>query len=244
MTDFWFRRLSTSHQIVFLVLRPKRYELTWLHQFTSVEQGMTLLSARIIELWVQYDDDEWILLGWTKTSSELLRHLLFLQVEPLPYCLVRFSLLTVGSRLRSLCDNFGEPSAKGNTNAPSLWVIRTSFAFSLLVYTSDAPNFFPILQYQQSECHLSKFSPSSKRNPDRFLVVLSFRNDEFTLCLSLGVWEIFHQCAKWNNWSLKWFTESSFVRSFPVCQEILDISQMAIAFHRIWPPLFIQSRLQ
>ena len=30
---------------------------------------------------------------------------------------------------------------------------------------------------------------------------------------------------------------------FPFCQEVLDISQIAIAFHRISPPFFIQSCL-
>ena len=30
---------------------------------------------------------------------------------------------------------------------------------------------------------------------------------------------------------------------FPICQEVLDILQMAIAFHRFWPPPFIKSWL-
>ena len=52
---------------------------------------------------------------------------------------LRFSLLTVVSRLRvgswnswSLPDNFAETPATRNTNSSYLWVIRTSFAFSLL----------------------------------------------------------------------------------------------------------------
>ena len=38
-----------------------------------------------------------------------------------------------------------------------------------------------------------------------------------------------------NYWPLEWFSESPFVRSLPICQEVLDMSQRAIAFHRITP---------
>ena len=37
--------------------------------------------------------------------------------------------------------NFAEASATRNTNFPSFWVIKTSFAFSLLGYIADASNF-------------------------------------------------------------------------------------------------------
>ena len=43
---------------------------------------------------------------------------------------------------------------------------------------------------------------------------------------------------------LERFTKSSFILRFPVCQEVLVISQRATAFHRILPPLIIRSRLQ
>ena len=49
---------------------------------------------------------------------------------------------------------------------------------------------------------------------------------------------------KKNDWTTERFSKLPFVRSFPVCQEVLDIAQIALAFHGIWPPLFIQSRLQ
>ena len=47
------------------------------------------------------------------------------------------------------------------------------------------------------------------------------------------------QRMSWKN-----FTKSSFILRFPVCTEVLVISQTAIAFHRIQPPLIIRSRLQ
>ena len=47
-----------SSSKVFLVQHPDLYELTSLHQYTSAESRMTLLSVRIIELSVQYDDDK------------------------------------------------------------------------------------------------------------------------------------------------------------------------------------------
>ena len=54
----------------------------------------------------------------------------------------------------------------------------------------------------------------------------------------------FNHCSKRNYWPFEWFSKSPFIRSFPVCQEILDILQIVLAFHRISPPIFIQSWLQ
>ena len=65
-TDFCFRRRSNSRQFVFLVLHPIRCELTWWHQYTSVERGTILLLARIIGLSVQYDGDKWNLLEYVQ----------------------------------------------------------------------------------------------------------------------------------------------------------------------------------
>ena len=48
---------------------------------------------------------------------------------------------------------------------------------------------------------------------------------------------IFNHCSKRYCWPFEWFSTSSSVRSFTVCQEVLDISQMAIAFHRVSRPL-------
>ena len=54
---------------------------------------------------------------------------------------------------------------------------------------------------------------------------------------------IFNHCPKRNLWSVEWFFESPFIRNFTLCQGVLNISQKAIAFHRISPPFFIQARL-
>ena len=54
----------------------------------------------------------------------------------------------------------------------------------------------------------------------------------------------FNHCSKRYFWPFEWFSKSSFKRSFPVCQVVLDISLIATAFHRISPPFFIQSWLQ
>ena len=62
--------------------------------------------------------------------------------------------------------------------------------------------------------------------------------------VSLGDWEIFHQCTEWNKWSFEGLPKYSFAWCFPVGQEILDIPKIAIAFHGIWPPFIIQSWLQ
>ena len=44
---------------------------------------------------------------------------------------------------------------------------------------------------------------------------------------------------------LKWFSKSSLVRCSSICQEVLNMSQIAVAFHGIGLPfVFIQARLQ
>ena len=53
----------------------------------------------------------------------------------------------------------------------------------------------PILQYQQSECLPSIFSPRSKRNREKFLVISFFQIDEFLLCLSLLEFGRYSTCA-------------------------------------------------
>ena len=54
---------------------------------------------------------------------------------------------------------------------------------------------------------------------------------------------ILNQWTKRNDRSIKWFSKTSLAWSFPIRQEILDMSQIAMAFHRIGPPPFIQSWL-
>ena len=165
------------------------------------------------------------------------RHLLFLQVESLPCRLeiLRWDSLSPCGGFPSQCEwVLGIRSLYLTILLNHLqqemqilqffWVIKATFAFSLLGHISDASN-FPIHQYQQSECLLSKLT-------------------NFSLCLSRSLGDVppVHQMGYS---SFKRFpNKSSFMRSFPVCQQILHISRIAVAFHRIWPPLFIQSRLQ
>ena len=159
------------------------------------------------------------LLREPKIPYWFLRHLLFLQVETLPsrHEILRWDSLSfrwipvsewvLGIRILFLIF-FAEPSATRNINYPSfLGVIKTSFAFSLSGYIFWCVSLFPILQSQQSEYILPKFSPRTKH-------------------------------------VLEGFTKSSFILIFPVCQEVLVISQTAIALHRIQPLLIIRSRLQ
>ena len=55
---------------------------------------------------------------------------------------------------------------------------------------------------------------------------------------------IFYHRSKQNNWAMKWYSEQPFTGCFPIRREILNVSQVAIAFHGICPPIFIQTRLQ
>ena len=55
---------------------------------------------------------------------------------------------------------------------------------------------------------------------------------------------IFYHCPKRDNWSVKWHREPPFIRCLPIKQEILNVSQMAVAIHGIRPPFFVQTRLQ
>ena len=42
----------------------------------------------------------------------------------------------------------------------------------------------------------------------------------------------FGHCPERNHWSFEWFSESSFMVKFPSHQEVLDVSPIAVAFHR------------
>ena len=56
---------------------------------------------------------------------------------------------------------------------------------------------------------------------------------------------IFHHCSKRYDWSLEWFTIPNRLSwgAFPPARKVLDVSQMAIALHRIRPLPLIQSWL-
>ena len=55
---------------------------------------------------------------------------------------------------------------------------------------------------------------------------------------------ILNQWTTKNDWSFKWFSKTPFVWSFPIRPEILNVSQIGKPFHRICPPIFIQTWLQ
>ena len=57
-------------------------------------------------------------------------------------------------------------------------------------------------------------------------------------------WVILNQWTKRNDWSIKRFSKTSFVWSLPIRQEVLNVSQIGVAFHGIWKPFFIQTWLQ
>ena len=92
--------------------------------------------------------------SWIDQSlSELLRHALILQVETLP-CrreILRWDSLSLrwtpaSERVLGIRSLFlvilQNHLPQEITSSPSFWVIKTSFAFSLLGYISDASNFF------------------------------------------------------------------------------------------------------
>ena len=109
----------------------------------------------------------------------------------------------------------------------SLCSVFTSFA---LVHLCLLPKYI-----------LPKFTPRLSQFPGILQLELSFQ-----ICLSLA-WshaefgKMFNHCSKRNHWTFEWLPESPFIWSFHICQEVLDISQIAIAFHRISRPFFIQA---
>ena len=55
---------------------------------------------------------------------------------------------------------------------------------------------------------------------------------------------ILNQWTKRNNRSFKWLPKTSFIGRLPIRQEICDVSQTGVTFHRICPTTFIQTWLQ
>ena len=55
---------------------------------------------------------------------------------------------------------------------------------------------------------------------------------------------VLKQWTKRNDRSFEWFPKKSLVWSFPIRQEIFNVSQIGITFHGICPPIFIQTWLQ
>ena len=54
----------------------------------------------------------------------------------------------------------------------------------------------------------------------------------------------FNHCSKRYHWSVKGHSEPPLIKCLPIRQEILNVSQIAVAFHGIRPPFFVQTWLQ
>ena len=94
-----------------------------------------------------------------------------------------------------------------------------------------------------SEHLLSKFPPRLTHSQERFLVILSCQIDEFLLDLSVKSDGYFQAVLRRYHKRFEWFSKSSLIPSSPISQEVSDISQIAVALHRVRPPPVIQSRL-
>ena len=99
---------------------------------------------------------------------------------------------------------------------------------------------FPILECLQPDFLFSKFTPRLMQKGkicwQNFLAKLMKSRQ-----VSCRYRIIFNHRTKRNYWPFEWFSKSSFIRCFPISKEVLDISQIAISFHTIGPPPFIQS---
>ena len=100
---------------------------------------------------------------------------------------------------------------------------------------------FPISQCLRLEYVLPKFLPRFKHIRRIQTVLAKLVKPCLVSCRNRM---IFNHCPKRNHWPFECFSESPFIKSFPICQEVLDISQIAKACHRIKPPFFVQTRLQ
>ena len=189
-----------------------------------------------------------VTLNRPKNLFELQCHLLNLSVETLPFrdgesplrFLSPFGLLPSWSGFPEFVvslHNFAGPSATRNTKSPFLWVIKTSFAFHLPRYISDASIFS---NSSISAIRVSHFQipPAIKACP-RKLPGNTFLPNWWILAWSLADVGRYSTCTPNGTTSsfFEWFTKSSLIWSFPICQEVLNISQIAIAFHKSWPPL-------
>ena len=221
----------------------------------SVELRMTLLLTRIIELSVQSDDGKKSPLEWTRSLPDFPRQLLFIQTETLPCRLEILRRESVSLRCVPVSEWFlGIRSlfliTLLNHLPQEIQLLRLCGLLGLLLHSvfwnkfSDASNFS---NSSISTTRLSPFQipPAIKAYPGKIPGNTFFPN-WWIPALSLGIWEIFHQCTKWNNQLVLWKIPQIFVHTeFSRLPGGLGHFQIAIAFHRIWrPPLIIQSGLQ
>ena len=119
--------------------------------------------------------------------------------------------------------------------------VNTSFALSLRAWSSDASI---SSNSSMSATRMSPFQipPAGNTYP---------RN---TLGKTLGPnWSSldrsfagtgFDHCSKRFYWAVTWYSEPPFTGCLPIRQEILNISQIAVAFHGLRPPFSVQTWLQ
>ena len=102
---------------------------------------------------------------------------------------------------------------------------------------------FQLLNVCKLLCHPSKFSPRTERIQGTIQVnILSKLMDSWLVFRRDRV--ILNQWTKRDDWSFTRFSKASFVWSLSIRQEVLNVSQIGITFHRICPPIFIQTWLQ
>ena len=102
----------------------------------------------------------------------------------------------------------------------------------------------PILQCLRPECLLSRFLPCKMHNREIFLTRLLLQTDAVATGLFAENRVILGHYSKRYYWSAQWHSEPPFIWCLPNRREILNVSQMAVAFHRIRPPFVTQTRLQ
>ena len=172
---------------------------------------------------VQYDDDNWNSFrasAWAQNSflipsSSVVSSGWNSSLSPWDSPL-RFSLLSVDSRVRV-----------GSGNSYSLPDI---FAEPSATRNINYPSFFLVLSRLLSHSVFRDiFSDAS-----HFFQFFNLSNQNI----------FFPKFSPRTKHVLEGFTKSSFILIFPVCQEVLVISQTAIALHRIHPLLIIRSRFQ
>ena len=138
--------------------------------------------------------------------------------------------------------NLIRPSATGKMNFPFLWEILLPLQWVFWV------DFRCVHRFQLlNVCNQYVTLPNSHRVQS---VSKEQSTEDFlsTLMDSLLVFRrnrvILNQWTKRNDWSFKRFSKTSLAWSLSIIREILNVSQIGKTFHRICPPIFIQTWLQ
>ena len=241
------RRSCLTSKFVHAVLETSMY-------FSGT--GKVLLSASNVWLWVQRDGGKWSFLTSTKNHLSLHQHLEVslevVEVETLLIFLENFfwHCPRIGcSRIKvdvlsswSPPGSLIRPSAAGKINSPFFG------KYHLFCIESFRVDFRCVHRFQLlNVCNHYVTLPNSPRvqsvsEEQSRLDFLSKLMDSWLVLCSKRV--ILNQWTKWNDWSIKWLPKTSFIWSLPIRQDILNVSQKGITFHRICPPIFIQTWLQ